>query len=346
MDSVPRWVNDPTSLYFIAEAGVNHNGEIEKAHALIDVAAAAGADAIKFQTFKTDALATIDAPKAPYQIRNETLATTQTEMLRNLELDEQAWRSIRTHCDEKDISFLSTPFDFDSVDFLESLGVNAFKVSSGDLTYLQLLSHMAKKGLPIIISTGMANLAETEEAVQTIETNGNPPLAILHCVSDYPSDPSESNLNVLALLNKAFGRPVGWSDHTLGNVTSIASVALGARLIEKHFTLDRSLPGPDHKASLEPDELKQFVSKLRMVEKALGNGVKRPTKVELETAAVARRSIVVLKDLTLGEVLTNKNCGARRPGTGLPPRMMDYVLGRRVCCDLKVGTVLELAHLV
>lgn len=345
MSKVPCWVDDPTQVYFIAEAGVNHNGDPDKALALIDVAAEAGADAVKFQTFSAAALTTTGAPKAAYQLRNDGSATTQAEMLAALELGKDAWHAIRARCEEKGISFLSTPFDFASADFLETLGVDAFKVSSGDLTYLDFLAHLARKRLPMIISTGMATLAETEEAVRAIEANGNPPLAILHCVSDYPCDPADANLRVLPLLERAFGRPVGWSDHTLGHATGLASVALGARLIEKHFTLDRTLPGPDHKASLEPDELKRFVADIRIVESALGDGIKRPTTAELDTAAVARRSIVLLADVRAGERLTAENCGARRPGTGMPPKMFDFVLGRTVARDLPAGTILEPAHL-
>ncbi|WP_439544159.1 N-acetylneuraminate synthase [Hyphomicrobium sp.] len=337
-------VGDPTRIYFIAEAGVNHNGDLKKALALVGVAADAGADAVKFQTFSAGALVTAEAPKAAYQLRNDGAVTTQAEMLAALELDEPSWRAIRTRCDEKGIAFLSTPFDFESADFLEALGVSAFKVSSGDLTYLSFLAYLARKGLPIIISTGMGNLAETEEAVRTIEANGNPPLAILHCVSDYPCDPADSNLRVLPVLEKAFGKPVGWSDHTTGYATGLASVALGARIIEKHFTLDRTLPGPDHKASLEPHELQQFIADIRTVERALGDGIKRPTKAELDTAAIARRSLVLLADVRSGEHLTRENCGVRRPGTGLPPKMLEFVLGRRVLCDLPAGTILSAEH--
>ncbi|WP_420963066.1 N-acetylneuraminate synthase [Brucella sp. IR073] len=343
--NAPHSVDWASSVYFIAEAGVNHNGDPDKALALVDVAAEAGADAVKFQTFMASALVTANAPKATYQVRNDGSATTQAEMLAALELAPDVWEAIRDRCRQKGIAFLSTPFDFASADFLESLGVTAFKVSSGDLTYLAFLAYLARKGLPMIISTGMANLAETEEAVRAIEENGNPPLAILHCVSDYPCDPADANLRVLPVLEKAFGRPVGWSDHTLGTATGIASVALGARLIEKHFTLDRTLPGPDHAASLEPEELKRFIADIRITEKALGSGIKRPTAAELDTAAVARRSIVLMEDVHAGERLTDRNCAIRRPGSGMPPKMLDFVLGRRVSSDLPAGTVLNLSHL-
>lgn len=345
MHKTPLWVGDPARLYFIAEAGVNHNGNRERALALVDIAAEAGADAVKFQTFTAASLVSAAAPKAAYQLRNDGSATTQAQMLAALELDEASWLAIRERCNEKNIDFLSTPFDYASADFLESLGVGAFKVSSGDLTYLPFLGHLAKKNLPLIISTGMADLGETEAAVRIIEANGNPALAILHCVSDYPCNPADANLRVIPLLEKAFGRPVGWSDHTLGSATGLASVALGARLIEKHFTLDRTLPGPDHKASMEPQELKRFIADIRIVEQALGDGIKRPVRAELDTAAVARRSLVLLADIRAGERLTSKNCDARRPGTGMPPAMLDLVLGRTVLQDLAAGTILKPEHL-
>jgi N,N'-diacetyllegionaminate synthase len=331
------------ALYFIAEAGVNHNGELDKALALVDVAAAAGADAVKFQTFDTSALATANAPKAAYQSRNDDRHDGQFEMLKALELSRDDWRAIKDRCGEKGIEFLSTPFDLGSADLLEDLGVNAFKVSSGDLTYHQLLIHLARKGRPIIISTGMADMGDVEEAVAVIEKNGNPPLSILHCVSDYPCRPEDCNLSVIPIMRAMFGRPIGWSDHTDGEVTGLASVALGAKLIEKHFTLDRNLPGPDHKASLEPDALAAFICNVRIVEAAMGDGRKRPTAAEIDTASVARRSLVSLVPIAKGERLSAQNCGARRPGSGLPPSMLDAVLGLKAARDIPVGTVLALA---
>ncbi|WP_274626790.1 N-acetylneuraminate synthase family protein [Arvimicrobium flavum] len=338
-------MTDPDRVYFIAEAGVNHNGEIEKALALVDIAADAGADAVKFQTFDTAALATVNAPKAAYQERNDSRHKNQFDMLKALELSRGDWERIVARCAEKGVAFLSTPFDFGSADLLEALGVNAYKVSSGDLTFHQLLAHIAAKGRPMVISTGMATMGEVEEAVDVIERSGNPPLAILHCVSDYPCAPEDCNLNVIPIMRAMFGRPIGWSDHTDAEVTGLASVALGGRLIEKHFTLDRNLPGPDHKASLEPDALAGFIANIRTLEKALGDGRKRPTAAEKNTAALARRSIVLLADIEAGETLTAANCGALRPGTGLPPRMLDSLLGLKVRKAMAAGTVLSLADL-
>lgn len=345
MQNTPGWMNDPDRVYFMAEAGVNHNGEIDKAIALVDIAAAAGADAVKFQTFDTKALATHNAPKAAYQERNDARHKNQFDMLQALELSRGDWEKIVVRCREKGIAFLSTPFDFGSADLLESLGVNAYKVSSGDLTFHQLLTHIAKKGRPMVISTGMADMGEVEEAVEVIEKAGNPPLAILHCVSDYPCAPEDCNLSVIPIMKAMFNRPIGWSDHTDAQVTGLASVALGGRLIEKHFTIDRNLPGPDHKASLEPDELADFIANVRILEKAMGDGRKRPTTAEKNTAALARRSVVLLADVAAGETLTEDNCGALRPGNGLPPRMLGSVLGLSLKKAMPAGTVLSLADL-
>lgn len=345
MSQSPGWMIDVDRVYFIAEAGVNHNGELDKALELVDVAADAGADAVKFQTFDTAALATANAPKAAYQDRYDDRYDNQFDMLKALELSRDDWEKIVARCKAKSIAFLSTPFDFGSADLLERLGVNAYKVSSGDLTFHQLLAHIAAKGRPMVISTGMANMGEVEEAVDVIERSGNPPLAILHCVSDYPCKPEDCNLGVIPIMKSMFGVPIGWSDHTNGEVTGLASVALGGRLIEKHFTLDRDLPGPDHKASLEPSELASFIANVRTLEKAMGDGHKRPTAAEKNTAAVARRSIVLLADVAAGETLTRQNCGVLRPGNGLPPRMLNQVLDLSVRKALPAGTVLSLADL-
>jgi N-acetylneuraminate synthase len=345
MQHGPSWLRDSERVYFIAEAGVNHDGVLANALALVDVAAKAGADAVKFQTFRASALVTATARKAAYQDRNDARHDTQYAMLKALELRREDWLAVVERCKTAGIAFLSTPFDFESADFLEEIGVDAFKVSSGDLTFHQFLAHLARKGKPMVISTGMADMGEVEEAVAVIEANGAPPLAILHCVSNYPSDPADSNLSVIPLMRSMFRRTVGWSDHTDGQVTGIASVALGARMIEKHFTLDRTLPGPDHKASLEPDQLADFIANIRIVESALGDGRKRPTPAERQTAEVARRSVVLIADVAAGETLTQANCGVLRPGDGLPPKMLPAVLGLKVNRALPAGTVLRLADL-
>ncbi len=275
-----RPIGEGVPCFVIAEAGVNHNGEPKLAHALIDAAAAAGADAVKFQTFKADRLALASAPKAAYQKRNQPGEESQLAMLRRLELEDGVVGELVAHCREKGILFLSSPFDEESADFLDALGMAAFKVPSGELTNAPFLRHLAGKGKPLIVSTGMADMAEVEAAVAAIRASGAPPLALLHCVSAYPADPADCNLRAMGALERAFRVPVGWSDHTTGIDVAIAAVALGAAIIEKHFTTDRALPGPDHAASLEPGELAALMTAVRRVESALGAGVKRPSASE------------------------------------------------------------------
>jgi sialic acid synthase SpsE len=261
-------------------------------------------------------------------------------MLKRLELPEMAWAGLREYCTACGVGFLSSPFDEVSADFLAALGVDALKIPSGELTNLPYLSHVAPLGLPLIVSTGMADLEETTRAVETIREAGNPPLALLHCVSAYPAPAEACNLRVLETLGSRFGVPVGWSDHTLGNEVALAAVALGACIVEKHFTLDRSLPGPDHAASLEPREFADLVAGIRKVESALGSADKRPAAVETETAAVARKSLVALRGLAAGERLTGEDVAARRPGTGIPPAERDRYVGRRLRVDVAAGTLL------
>lgn len=340
MTSSSVWRED--GVLFIAEAGVNHNGDAQTAIALCDVARQAGADAVKFQTFNAALLATASAEKASYQDRNAPAeGESQRDMLKKLELTEAEFRAVRDHCAKIGIEFISTPFDEDSADFLNALGVDRFKVSSGDLTHLDFLQHLARFGKPIIISTGMATLAEVEDAVRAIEEAGNPPLSILHCVSNYPARPDQANLRAMNTLAAAFGRPVGWSDHTEGGVITLASVAAGARIIEKHFTLDRGMPGPDHAASLEPDELTELIAGVRAVEAALGDGIKRPTVEEQDTARVARRSLVAARDIGAGTRLGPDDVAARRPGSGLAPKRKSEVLGRKAARDIKEGELLS-----
>ncbi len=328
-------------VFVIAEAGVNHNGDLETARRLIDVATAAGADAVKFQTFSAGALVTRSAPKAAYQQRNDPSGQSQFEMLRGLELDEDAHRSLMEHCRRHELCFLSTPFDEASADMLERLGVPGFKVGSGEVTNLPLLRHLAGKRLPMILSTGMSDLSEVTRAVETIEAAGDPPLALMHCVSSYPADPAEANLRAIPVMARAFGRPVGWSDHTAGRAVALAAVALGACIIEKHFTLDRSMPGPDHKASLEPAELGDLIRDIRVVEAALGDGRKRCMPSERDTAKVARRSLVATCDIPSGTVLTKSMIGTRRPGLGLEPAEIERVVGRTTKQPVEAGAVLS-----
>ena len=329
-------------VFIIAEAGVNHNGDLDMAKRLIDVAVAAGADAVKFQSFKAEVLVTVTAPKANYQTQTTPAAESQLEMLRKLELSKEDHEELAAYCKSKGILFLSTPFDEASADLLDTLSVPLFKISSGDLTNTPLLTHVAKKQKPVILSTGMANLAEVREAVETLNAAGCDKIILLHCVSDYPADPADMNLRAIQTLRETFGVPAGFSDHTQGLEVALAAAALGASVIEKHFTLDRALPGPDHRASLEPAELNTFISGIRTVESSLGNGEKVPTAREIETAKVARRSIVAAQTIPSGKIVERHMLAVKRPGTGLPPAQLDLIVGRKTRVEIREGTLLEM----
>ncbi|MEQ8436781.1 MAG: N-acetylneuraminate synthase [Ilumatobacter fluminis] len=333
-------MNLDDDCYVIAEIGVNHNGSVDTARRLIDVAADAGADAVKFQTFFADDLVTTAAEKAAYQARNTGNDESQHAMLTRLELDESEFRELSAYCVDRGIDFLSTPFGERAADLLERIGVSAFKVSSGDLTYHQFLAHLAEKGLPIILSTGMATLAEVDAALAAIDGVGPVPVALLHCVSDYPAAPETCNLAAMETMRRAFGRPVGWSDHTTGAPIGLAAVALGASVIEKHITLDRTLHGPDHRASMEPDDFREYVAGIRDIQSALGDGIKRPHPDELRTAEVARRSIVAVRDLGAGSIVRSEDVAILRPGTGLQPSMLDLVVGCRLARDVPANRAL------
>lgn len=325
----------------IAEAGVNHNGDPALAVRLVDVAADAGADCVKFQTFRADKLAVEAAPKAAYQAAATGASESQLAMLRKLELPKEAWTDIAARCAERDIEFLSTPFDEDSAAFLDTLGVRRFKVPSGELTNLAFLARLARYGKPVLLSTGMADLEEVRLAVQALEDAGAGEVTVLHCVTDYPADPADANLRAMATMRQAFGTPVGWSDHMPGNEVAFAAAALGASVIEKHFTLDRTLPGPDHAASMEPAELAALVAGVRKIERALGDGEKIPTARELANRAVVRRSLVAAIDIPQGAAITEAMIAARRPGDGLPPAMLPQLVGRRAMRDIRAGTLLS-----
>ena len=331
--------------FVIAEAGVNHDGDLGRARELVAVAAAAGADAVKFQTFAAERLVTADAPKAAYQRRGPEDAETQAALLRRLELDADAHVALRDCAAAHGIEFLSTPYDAASADLLERIGVARFKLASGDLTNLPLLRHVARKGRPVVASTGMATLAEVASAVEALRGAGARDLTLLHCTSSYPADTAECNLRAIGTLRRAFGTSVGYSDHTPGTEIACAAVALGARVIEKHFTLDRRLPGPDHRASLEPEELAQLVARVRAVESALGDGVKRPAASEEEARRLARRSLVAARDLPAGAALAPEDLAARRPARGLPPAALDAVIGRELRAPLRSGEALRWEHL-
>jgi N,N'-diacetyllegionaminate synthase len=331
-------VKSSGQVFIIAECGVNHNGSLETAIDLVDAAVAAGADAVKFQTFRSDALATASAPKAPYQQDTTGAGEAQLDMLRRLELSEEAHRRLADHGAARGIEFMSTPFDEGSCDLLGRIGVRRFKVGSGDLTNLPFLRYVASRGLPVILSTGMATLAEVELAIATVRNAGNEAIAILHCVTEYPAPVSEINLRAIGTLKCAFGIPVGYSDHTLGNEASVAAVALGALIIEKHLTLDKSMPGPDHRASADPGEFRSLVTMVRNVSAALGDGIKRPAASEMKNRDIARRSVVAASALKAGTRLSRDLIAIKRPATGIQPADLEKVLGLALMVDVETDT--------
>jgi N,N'-diacetyllegionaminate synthase len=322
-------------IFIIAEAGVNHNGDIDIAKKLVDVAVLSGADAIKFQTFKAENLVTKNAPKAEYQ-KNNTENGNQYEMLKNLELSLEQHIVLKNYCEKKGIMFISTPFDFESVDLLEKVDVPLYKISSGDLTNIPLLKYISKLKKPMIISTGMANLGEVEEAVRAVEKCENNQIALLHCTSNYPTEYEDVNLNAMITLKNAFKLPVGYSDHTVGIEVAIAASAMGAKIIEKHFTLDKNMKGPDHKASLNPEELIKMISCIRNIEKAFGDGIKRCNKSEENVRRLARKSIVASRKINSGEVLSYKDITFKRPANGISPSFEDMIIGKKAIHDIDV----------
>lgn len=331
--------------YIIAEAGVNHNGDPALAHKLIDAAAEAGADAVKFQTFSADAVATEAAPKAAYQTETTGAGENQRAMLARLELSKPAHHDLLAHCRRSGLEFLSTPFDLESLAFLtDELDLPTLKIASGEITNRPLLEAAAHSGKKLILSTGMCMLGDVEAALAVLENvagglKGR--VSLLHCVSQYPAPAEDVNLKAMATLRRAFGLPVGLSDHTAGTAVAIAAAALGAAIIEKHFTLDRTLPGPDHRASLEPGELKEMVTGIRTVEAAMGDGRKAPQPSELETRDVARRSLVAGRAITAGDAFSEDNIAVMRPGGGISPMRLPEVLGRTAPRDFDPGEMIE-----
>ena len=340
-----RVIGAGAPVFIVAEAGVNHNGDLALARELVDVAAEAGADAVKFQTFSADALVSRDAPKAAYQRETTGAGGSQREMLRRLELGLVEHAQLKEHCAKRGILFFSAPFDEASADALESLDVALFKLPSGELTNLPFLRHLASKGRPIVVSTGMATLDEVATALATVREGGDPPVALLHCLSAYPAPPSEMNLRAMDTLRDRFGCPVGLSDHTVGLAVAIAAVGRGASIIEKHFTVDKALPGPDHRASLDSQELAELVRGIREVEAALGDGDKRPMPSELDTRRVARKSLVAARPVAAGQRLTPELIAVKRPGTGIPPADLPRVLGRRAKRALTPDEAIQWADL-
>jgi N,N'-diacetyllegionaminate synthase len=341
------------ATFIIAEAGVNHNGDHTRALELVDVAASAGADAVKFQTFSADKLTRRGAAKAEYQQR-ATGAGDQYEMLKALEMSEELHDKLVARCAALGIEFMSTAFDEQSLDMLVSLGIKRIKVPSGELTNFPFLRYMAERDLPLIVSTGMASLVEVQDAVAVIDEQRRASglqrpmsemVTILHCTSNYPARAQDVNLRAMATLGQETNLPVGYSDHTLGIAISTAAVALGATVIEKHFTINKSLPGPDHAASLEPDELTALVSAIRAVEVAMGDGVKAPTADELPVRALVRRSVTLVRDVAKGQAVTAEMVQLMRPGNGIEPKHLRDVFGRLAARDLSSGQTLDWSDL-
>ena len=322
-----RLIGKGRPCFIIGEAGVNHNGDVNLAKKLIDAAKEAGADAIKFQTFKAEELVTRGAVKAQYQKETTSSQESQYDMIKKLELTGRDFEGLFDYAQKKGIVFLSSPFDKTSVDLLDELGVPAFKIPSGEITNFPLLKHIARKRKPIILSTGMSTLGEVEEALEVIRKEGAEEIILLHCVSSYPANIEDMNLKAIETLKYAFKLPVGLSDHSIGITIPIAAVALGACVIEKHFTLNKDLPGPDHRASLEPDELKQMIKAIRDVGKAMGSGIKIPTAEEEENKKVARRSLVANVDIPKGAVITEEMLDFKRPGLGIEAKYLGRIVG-------------------
>ncbi len=334
MKIAKNFIGKNQQVFIIAEAGVNHNGKLALAKKLVDAAKKAGADAVKFQTFKAENLVIKNVKITNYQKRNLGKNETQLAMLEKLELQYGDFVKLKKYCDKKKIIFLSAPHSPDAIDFLEPL-VPAFKVGSGDLTNLPFLEKIAQKKKPIILSTGMATLKEVKEAVRVIKRKGNKRIILLHCTTNYPCPLPEVNLRSMLTLKKEFNLPVGYSDHTQGNIVPMMAALIGASVIEKHFTLDKNLPGPDHKASLDPAEFKEMVKVIRIAQTVLGSGSKKPTKSEEEIKKVIRKSIVASRDINKGEKISESMLSIKRPGTGIEPKYFNKIIDRKARQNIK-----------
>lgn len=335
-----RVVGNDASVFIIAEAGVNHNGDIQLAKKLVDAAVEAGVDAVKFQTFKTEDLTTKSAEMAAYQVDNIGVSSSQFDMIRRLELDYDAFIELERYCKNKGILFLSTPHTLEAMKFLNSI-VPAFKVGSGDLTNLPFLKELADLRKPIILSTGMSTLNEVREAVTTILDRGNEDLVLLHCVTNYPAAIEDMNLRAIKTMQREFNLLVGFSDHSTDFTASLVAIALGSVILEKHFTLDRTLPGPDHKASLDPLQLREYVKSVREIESSLGDGVKKPALCEIPIKDVARKSLVASRDIDAGTAIEESMISIKRPGTGIPPKHLAELIGKRTKVAINNDTLLK-----
>ena len=336
-------MKNPNTL-IIAEAGVNHNGSMKLAKKLVDVAAKAGADFVKFQTFKAETLVTQTADKAEYQKGLTSEDETQFEMIKKLELDKEAHVELMNYCGQKGIKFLSTAFDHDSIELLAELDIPLFKIPSGEITNLPYLRHIGRMGKPIIMSTGMSTLNEVRDALNILIESGaeKENITILHCNTEYPTPLEDVNLKAMLTIRDELGMNIGYSDHTLGIEVPIVAVTMGATVIEKHFTLDKNSPGPDHAASLEPVDLKAMVSAIRNIEKAMGNGIKKPSPSEIKNMPIARKSIVAKMTIKKGELFTEENLTVKRPGTGVSPMEWDNVIGKPANCDFEMDDLIEI----
>ncbi len=330
------------SVFIIAEAGVNHNGSLDLAKKLVNEAKDAGADCVKFQTFISKNIVSKNAVKAEYQKQQTQAEETQYDMLKKLELSFDEFVELNEYCKSKDIEFMSTAFDFDSIDLLHRLGMGTWKIPSGDITNLPYLIKIAKLNKPVILSTGMSTMDDIRNAINALKDNGAGELTVLHCTTEYPTPFNDVNLKAMLTIKDEFGLRVGYSDHTKGIEVPIAAVALGATVIEKHFTLDRNMEGPDHKASLEPDELKAMVDSIRHIESALGDGMKQPAESEKKNMDVARKSIIAMKGIKAGEVFTEENLTIKRPGDGISPMSWFDVIGKVAARDFEEDELIEL----
>jgi N-acetylneuraminate synthase/N,N'-diacetyllegionaminate synthase len=337
-----KCISSTSPVFIIAEGGVNHNGSIDLAKKLVDEAKIAGVDCIKFQTYKTENIITKNAPKANYQLKVTDPQETQFEMLKKLELSLDEYRDLLEYCKASEILFLSTPYNNEDIDFLDDLGVEAFKVASGQLVEHSFIRHMARKMKPMILSTGMSFMADIDEAVRVIQSENNDKIILLQCTTNYPSLEEEANLLAIKAIQHATGCLVGYSDHTLNNICILGSVALGAKVIEKHFTLDKNLPGPDHGCSANPLELKNLVHEIRLMEKALGSPIKAPSIHETKNIKGMRRSLTARISIKKGQTITENLIGVKRPATGIEPKLFDKIIGQKAAVDIEQDTVLQM----